>query len=204
MRGRLSFITSIIAILVLLSSVGCAKKFVDSRILLDDTVRAKPVEAAKKPKPKPDTVEIKKPEKVLPPIIEERIKEEKIPAARVVEPEVAKPEEIVKGIQDIFFDYDRFYVRDEAELIMEKNAGYLKENTSFKIIIEGYCDERGTAEYNIALGESRAQAAKEYLLKSGIAPTRISTISYGKERPFCTEHNEDCWQANRRVHFVIE
>ena len=134
----------------------------------------------------------------------ERIKEEKIPAARVVEPEVVKPEEIAKGIQDIFFDYDRFYIRDEAELIMGKNAEYLKENTSSKIIIEGYCDERGTAEYNIALGESRAQAAKEYLLKSGIAPTRISTISYGKERPFCTEHNEDCWQANRRVHFVIE
>lgn len=211
MRVQSFLIKGIIAILVLMLSAGCGKKFIDSRILLDDAVRQKPVEVTKKPKPKPDTFEAAKPEKApLPPvitqptIIEERLKEEEKSIAELAEPKIVPAEVVEIGLQDIFFDYDRFYIRNDAETVMEKNIEYLLGNPDVKVKIEGYCDERGTAEYNIALGEERARAAKEYLVKNGIAPDRISTVSYGKERPFCNEHNEECWQANRRVHFVEE
>ena len=80
----------------------------------------------------------------------------------------------------------------------------MKANKDSKILIQGHCDERGTLEYNIALGERRAQSAKKYLIDLGIDPSRISTISYGKEKPFCTDHNEECWQENRRAHFAIK
>src|SRR3989337_744623 len=91
---------------------------------------------------------------------------------------------------------------ETAKPDLEANASYLKANKNGRILIEGHCDERGTSEYNIALGERRAQAAQKYLVALGVDQSRISTISYGKEKPFCEEHNEQCWQENRRAHFV--
>ena len=107
-------------------------------------------------------------------------------------------------LKDVFFDFDRSAIRNEQKAALNDNAGWLKANSGAKIILEGHCDERGTAEYNLALGERRAKAVKDYLVGVGIAPDRISTISYGKERPFVLGHDESAWKWNRRAHFVLQ
>ncbi len=106
-------------------------------------------------------------------------------------------------IVDVLFDFDRYSIKAESKLTLEKNAQILKDHADAMITLEGHCDERGTDDYNIALGERRADSVKKYLSKLGISSGRINTISYGEERPFCTEHDEDCWRQNRRVHFKV-
>jgi peptidoglycan-associated lipoprotein len=106
-------------------------------------------------------------------------------------------------LKDAFFDYDKSDLRDDARAMLAANADWLKKYSSIQVLIEGHCDERGTSEYNLALGDRRANASKEYLASLGIDASRIKTVSYGKERPFCTASTEDCWQQNRRGHFVI-
>ncbi len=103
------------------------------------------------------------------------------------------------------FDYDKADLKDDARSMLAKNADWLKMpyNTS-TILVEGHCDERGTERYNLALGERRARAAMEYLQSLGIPANRLKMVSYGKERPQCTESNEGCWQRNRRAHFKID
>ncbi len=113
----------------------------------------------------------------------------------------AKPE---AGLQPIYFDFDKSFVRNDAKSVMKANAAYLKANPKVKVKIEGNCDERGTIEYNQALGQRRAQSAKKYLTDLGIKSSRISLISYGKEKPSCTQSTEECWQKNRRDDFVAE
>jgi peptidoglycan-associated lipoprotein len=110
---------------------------------------------------------------------------------------------IALSLEDVFFDYDRFSVRSEAKTVLESNAAALKSNGKLTILIEGHCDERGTSEYNLVLGEKRARAVKQYLGNLGIEPARVQITSLGKEKPFCTEHNPACWQKNRRAHFII-
>ncbi|HWP23027.1 MAG TPA: peptidoglycan-associated lipoprotein Pal [Candidatus Binatia bacterium] len=107
-------------------------------------------------------------------------------------------------LKEIYFDFDRYDLRSDARETLKANAGWLKTNLSAVVQIEGHCDERGTTEYNLALGAKRAQAAKDYLVTLGVAAERLSTISYGKELPVCTEHTEACWQRNRRDRFVIQ
>jgi len=107
-------------------------------------------------------------------------------------------------LKDIYFDFDRYDLRSDARETLKANAEWLKQNPSATVQIEGHCDERGTAEYNLALGAKRAQTAKDYLTTMGIPTQRLSTISYGQELPVCTEHNEDCWQKNRHDRFVIK
>jgi peptidoglycan-associated lipoprotein len=107
-------------------------------------------------------------------------------------------------LKDVFFDFDKDNIRDDQMAPMNENVGMLKANSSMKILVEGHCDERGTAEYNLALGERRAKAVKDYFVAAGIAPDRISTISYGKERPFVLGHDESAWKWNRRGHFVVQ
>ncbi len=108
-----------------------------------------------------------------------------------------------KMLKDIHFDFDRYNVRvGEAEILRE-NSALLKKYPGMKLQIEGHCDERGTGEYNLALGERRANSVKKYLASLGVEPGRISTISYGEERPFDQGHNEEAWAKNRRAHFVI-
>ena len=109
------------------------------------------------------------------------------------------------GLADVFFDFDQYTIRSDAVAVLEKNAELLKnthENSS--VLIEGHCDERGTEDYNLELGKRRAQAVKAYLIDLGIQETRIQIVSYGKEKPFCTESEPSCWQRNRRGHFVSQ
>lgn len=106
-------------------------------------------------------------------------------------------------LKDIFFEFDRYDLKPGARSTLRENAGWLKNNPSVRIEIEGHCDERGTNEYNLALGAKRAQSAKDYLVTLGIPAERLSTISYGEEIPVCKEHNEDCWRRNRHDRFVI-
>jgi peptidoglycan-associated lipoprotein len=108
-----------------------------------------------------------------------------------------------KDIVDVLFDYNSYAIPGDQKAFIENNAKILKEHADASITIEGHCDERGSNEYNIALGERRALAVKSYLSDLGIPAKRVKIISYGKEKPFCSEHNEACWQVNRRGHFVI-
>ena len=108
-----------------------------------------------------------------------------------------------KMLKDIHFDFDRYNIRVEEAEILKENFTLMKKYSGMRFQIEGHCDERGTGEYNLALGERRANSAKKYLISLGIEPGRISTISYGEERPFDQGHNEDAWTRNRRAHFVI-
>jgi peptidoglycan-associated lipoprotein len=108
-----------------------------------------------------------------------------------------------RPMADVYFDLDQAAIRDDARGSLTANANWLKRWTNTRITIEGHCDERGTAEYNIGLGERRANAVKAYLVELGVPADRIVTVSKGKESPFCTEKNESCWQQNRRGHFLI-
>ena len=107
-----------------------------------------------------------------------------------------------QNVKDAYFDFNKSDIRPDARDNLAKTAEFLRSYTQVRVTIEGHCDERGSTEYNIGLGERRAQAAKNYLISLGIPADRMDTVSWGKERPFCTEHDEACWQLNRRAHFV--
>jgi len=106
-------------------------------------------------------------------------------------------------LTDVYFDLDKSDIRDDAKAPLQKDADYLKRWTTVAVTIEGHCDPRGSSEYNLALGSRRADAVKSYLSNLGVAASRITVVSKGKEAPFCTEANESCWQQNRRGYFVI-
>jgi peptidoglycan-associated lipoprotein len=119
---------------------------------------------------------------------------------------ISDAEFFASNVKDVFFDYDKHDIRDDAQATLKNDARALSEpeRSRLRFTIEGHCDERGSEKYNLALGDRRANAAKEYLVKIGISADRIDTISYGKEKPFCTESSEECWQQNRRAHFVLK
>jgi len=106
-------------------------------------------------------------------------------------------------LKDAYFDYDRADLREDARTALAADAEWLKRYRSVQLLIEGHCDERGTEEYNFALGDRRANAAREYLASLGIDGSRVRVVSYGKDRPFCSQENENCWQENRRDHILI-
>jgi peptidoglycan-associated lipoprotein len=108
-----------------------------------------------------------------------------------------------QNVKDAYFDLDKSDLRDDARSALTKDAEFLRSYPDVRVLIEGHCDERGSTEYNLALGQRRAEAAKNYLISLGITAGRIDSTSWGKERPFCTEHDESCWQQNRRAHFVL-
>jgi peptidoglycan-associated lipoprotein len=108
------------------------------------------------------------------------------------------------NLKDVFFDFDKYDIRADDAKTLDSNAGWLKSNANNLVLIEGHCDERGTNEYNLALGERRAKATMNYLVSQGIQANRITIISYGKERPVCSEKSEGCWQKNRRAHFLVK
>jgi peptidoglycan-associated lipoprotein len=112
-------------------------------------------------------------------------------------------EMFMKEVQDAYFDLDKADIRSDARAALAKTGDFLRNYPQVKVVVEGHCDERGSTEYNLALGDRRAAAVKQYLVSLGIGADRMSTVSYGKEKPFCTESNEDCWQRNRRGHFVM-
>ena len=175
----------ILIVLLMIFAAGCAKKY----------VTAPQAPAVQKETVKKETVE---------PVKKEVVKE-------VVEPKEAKLQEsavIAKAeepsvLKDVLFDYDKYNIRDDARPVLDTVSSFLKKNGTVNVVIEGHCDERGTNEYNLALGEKRAKAAKDYLTSLGVMPARLSIITYGEEKPLCTEQNETCWQKNRRAHFVV-
>jgi len=123
------------------------------------------------------------------------------PEAPVVTPQAEI--ELNTKIEDIHFDFDKSDIKDNEKPILKNLYGMLSGNTKTNVVVEGNCDERGTSEYNLALGDRRANSAKSYLVSLGVPTTRIRTISYGKEKPLCTESTEECWAKNRRDHFVL-
>jgi peptidoglycan-associated lipoprotein len=108
-----------------------------------------------------------------------------------------------QDVKDAFFDYDKAAIRSDAQKALQTDADFLRLHPEVRFTIEGHCDERGSEEYNLGLGDRRARVARRYLENLGIADSRIQTTSYGKERPFCTEHNESCWRQNRRGHLTM-
>lgn len=189
----ISYAIAIIAIIGIMST-GCAKKAIKSEEAGAKAQQKEETAVTKEEKagPAPETQQAK-------PVEKETVKQEE--ALSNAESQKASG---AQNIADIFFDYDRFSIREDAKQALEADAKYLKTNQNLRIVIEGHCDERGTAEYNMALGERRAQAVQKYLTDLGVVPSQISIISYGKEKPFCTEHSESCWQENRRAHFAAK
>ena len=117
-----------------------------------------------------------------------------------------RPSEFAENanLRDVYFDFDKYDIRPDDAKTLDANAAWLKSNDANLVLIEGHCDERGTNEYNLALGERRAKATMNYLVSQGIQANRITIISYGKERPVCTDKSEACWQKNRRAHFLVK
>ncbi|MCK5235655.1 MAG: peptidoglycan-associated lipoprotein Pal [Deltaproteobacteria bacterium] len=110
---------------------------------------------------------------------------------------------IDEGLKNVYFDYDRYTLDTNARNVLKSNAAILKANEKITVTIEGHCDERGSNEYNLALGERRASAVKNYLTRLGVSSKRIKITSYGEEKPLCNQSNESCWQKNRRAYFGI-
>ena len=137
---------------------------------------------------------------------DEAVQEQKADVAKADQEQSAKVDAAAGAdgnIRDINFDFDQSNIRPDAREILKANADILLKKGAAKITIEGYCDERGTAEYNMALGERRAQETKKYITNLGVKASKIKTISYGEERPLDTGNNEDAWAKNRRAHFVV-
>jgi peptidoglycan-associated lipoprotein len=177
---------SLAAVLILL--IGCAHKKVAQTPL--------------PPAPAPEVAKAPPPPEPPP-----KQEEPKVAEAKPVEPppEVkARIEDLLAKLQDIYFDYDKHAIRADAETTLQANAvalrEILKQYPGYKLKIEGFCDERGSDEYNLALGDRRAKNAQDFLVRLGLPADQLETVSYGKEKPVCTEHNEDCWKKNRRAH----
>jgi len=194
--------------------LGCAKKVVysDATPFTPSKIepRSEEIKAEKKAEEKPVVPPSERPAVLAP---EKKIIEESLPKddlrEKALREEAQKREALTKEttlikqkLNSIFFDFDQAVIREDQKEIMAKNAEWLKTNPQARIRIEGNCDERGTAEYNLALGQRRAEVAKDFLQGLGIAAQRMQTISYGFERPLTQGHNEEAWSKNRRVDFV--
>jgi len=177
-----------IAVLALTVLVGaCAKKTPPPQPSLDASTMApstqQPTDVTPQPRP---AIEDKKPD----------------PLAGDIE--AANRHAYEQGLLgDVYFDFDRADLTEQARARLARNAEFLRSHPEFQLSLEGHCDERGTNEYNLALGERRAAAAKDYMVSLGVAAARLRTISYGEERPQCTASDESCWSLNRRAHFMI-
>jgi peptidoglycan-associated lipoprotein len=124
------------------------------------------------------------------------------PAPVAEAPSMTDDELFLKEVRDAYFDYDSAEIRPDARVALQKTADFLKSHPQFRVTIEGHCDERGSTEYNLALGVRRANAVKQYLVSLGIPADKLNTVSFGKEKPFCMQASEECYTQNRRGHFV--
>ena len=196
--GKRSLVVLILILCVGLMLAGCPKK----TVVKEEPSARKAEEQALAEREKAAKFEAEKAARIR----EEEAKREKEFEKSLVakrEPGIAGEVFESKMLKDIHFDFDRYDIRPEDAEILKENAGLLMKYSSVKIQIEGHCDERGTNEYNLALGERRANSAKNYLISLGLSTDRISSISYGEERPADPGHNEEAWAKNRRGHFVI-
>ncbi len=126
------------------------------------------------------------------------------PAAATAAPGPSEQELFERNVKDIFFNYDKYDLRPADAAVLKADTEFLQAHPNWKFVISGHCDERGSEEYNMALGSNRANSVRSELVKLGISSDRMRTISYGKEKPFCTDHDEACWQQNRRAHFSLD
>ncbi|MBI5286349.1 MAG: peptidoglycan-associated lipoprotein Pal [Deltaproteobacteria bacterium] len=222
MRKKLLSAGGVVFFILALTTYGCTKKLVKEEIVEQPAV-VKEIPAEVKVEKgleggvarEKAGVESKKVEEGVAEkgLTEEVIKEKPIVVEEktsIVEAKVdTKKDELIALIEKegrllpIYFDFDRFSIRDDARPILERNASWLKKNLAIKVQVQGHADERGSNEYNLALGERRSQSARGYLVDLGIEPARLSTITYGEERPADPGHSEEAWAKNRRVEFVI-
>jgi len=176
----------LLIVLLLVFAVGCQKKYTrapsDTQPPADEQVREEVMTPTE--------------EEVTEPVV--AVEDESI-----AEEELSATEKAKSIFKDVLFDYDKYDIRPEARATLDSVASFLNEESSLNIVIEGHCDDRGTNEYNLALGEKRAKAAKKYLLARGISSARMLVITYGEEKPVCMSQNDACWQSNRRAHFVV-
>ncbi|MFZ0797176.1 MAG: peptidoglycan-associated lipoprotein Pal [Terriglobales bacterium] len=119
-------------------------------------------------------------------------------------PSLTDEELFSRNVKDVFFDYDKYAIRQDEVPTVQNDEAFLVQHPSIKVLVEGHCDDRGSEEYNIALGASRAETVKRTLVQEGVLADHIRTVSYGKEKPFCTQDNEQCWQQNRVDHFAFD
>ena len=189
----------ILSLLVVAGAAGCAKRPATTAVAA--------------PAPAPAAGEARRaPEPVSPRPAEPRVSGPLAPpiaAAPGVAPPLSRavaPSEFraLAALKDIHFDFDKYDIRSGDARILDENTRWMKANADHLILIEGHADERGTNEYNLALGERRAKTTMNYLVAQGVSASRMTVISYGEERPQCTEKNEDCWAKNRRAHFLVK
>ena len=174
----------LLIVLLLILAVGCSKKY--TRTPEEATT---PQETVTEETLMREEVEVVEPIHV-------------VEAEEVVEEELSVEDRAKEAFKDVLFDYDKYDIRPDARPALDSVADFLNNEKGMNVVIEGHCDERGTNEYNLALGEKRAKAAKTYLMARSISPARIIVITYGEEKPVCQDRDETCWQNNRRVHFV--
>ena len=183
--------------LVALVSVGACAKRPDMRVASTPAPAPAPAPAPQAPAPPPPAAAPAPAPAPAPPVVA---------AAPTPAPAPAVPKEfeLNPALKAIHFDFDKSNLRPGDESILETNAGWLRDNRNHLLLIEGHCDERGTPEYNLALGERRATSTKNFLVSRGVAPDRITIVSYGEERPLCTAKTEACWADNRRAMFLTK
>lgn len=175
---------------MMLFAFGCAKK---QAVKSSETAAAPP--AAEKAAPAPEGIETETMKPTPPPAG---------PQVAAAEAGAAVTQEKPSPFQDIRFDFDKSAIREDAKPILAAVGDYLKKNRGAKLLIEGHCDERGTSEYNMALGDRRAESARAYLASLGVPASGLSTVSFGKEKPLDSGHDEAAWAKNRRAHFVLK
>jgi peptidoglycan-associated lipoprotein len=200
-RGSLLLVAPLLILALFL--VGCPKRPATSVAAAPPPVA--PVVAAPPP-PAPAPAPTPAPPAPAPPPPVAAAPPAPAPAPPAPAPPPPRPAEFMANpnLKEIHFDFDKYNIRPEDAKILDANAAWLKSNASNLVLIEGHCDERGTAEYNLALGERRAKSTMNYLVAQGVQSSRITIISYGKERPVCTEHTEACWARNRRANFLTK
>jgi peptidoglycan-associated lipoprotein len=182
---------TIVCLLLILGVMlfGCAQRKVTQQLQPGDQQQRELSDAAGK-----DKKGVVKPE--------ERITEQQLAKVEAKE-EPSRYKEESGLFEDVYFDFDKYDIRPEAKPVLNNVSSWLLKNPATKLSVEGHCDERGTNEYNLALGDRRAKSVRDFLIALGVASKRIEIVSYGEEKPQCTEQTEECWAKNRRSHFVV-
>jgi peptidoglycan-associated lipoprotein len=204
MKGIRLFLVGLV-ILTFGVGIGCAKKTIrsDSPVYTPSRVEPGPAEA------RPEAAAPEKEKKLAEESLREESLREKALREKALQEEAARREAAAReaasksiSLEPVFFDFDQWSIREDQKEVMAKNSQWLKSNPNVKVRLEGHCDERGTAEYNLALGQKRAEGVKSFLEGLGISSQRMATVSYGEERPLDPGHNEAAWMKNRRVDIV--